>query len=470
MPDWKQSGMAFSHLARGLYNAAVVSTPNGLPRSLMPAHRQEAASFAALDDWNWTKLFRTFRIAFDPRKLILAAAALLIHAGGVWLMLNSLPFAPDLRTHPSVWPSERLSPRLYSPVQNKDGSHVAAADEFLRSPFVTAWRISLNGELVMKPVKDLTMPAIALLRPTPGEQAYPWAASAWWVTQLLWLLLVWGFFGGAMTRIAAVQFARGESPSLFSALAFSLRKFPSFLAAPLIPLSVLAALFLLSAAGGLIARIPFAGEMLVGVGYFIPLAIGVVMAMIAMGLAVGWPLMYATIATEDSDALDALSRSYAYVYDRPWYYAGLVLLAIAYGSIVMFVVAVGAELAVDFAGRSINFGAGETVAEVATRIGGPAEEHTSPLAKLVDQSLRGVHVLLIAFVYSYFWSANTVIYFLLRKRDDGVELDEIHLPPVDESDDFPPIAGVAASDQPVSERPATRETDESREDASKLEP
>jgi hypothetical protein len=36
--------------------------------------------------WMWTELFRTFQIALDPKKLLLAAAGLLFMTGGTWLL------------------------------------------------------------------------------------------------------------------------------------------------------------------------------------------------------------------------------------------------------------------------------------------------------------------------------------------------------------------------------------------------
>ena len=44
------------------------------------------------------------------------------------------------------------------------------------------------------------------------------------------------------------------------------------------------------------------------------------MALLLLGLAFGWPLMWATISTEGTDSFDALSRSYAYVFQRPLRY------------------------------------------------------------------------------------------------------------------------------------------------------
>ncbi|HEV3023421.1 MAG TPA: hypothetical protein VGX76_13190, partial [Pirellulales bacterium] len=33
----------------------------------------------------------------------------------------------------------------------------------------------------------------------------------------------------------------------------------------------------------------------------------------------------------------------------------------------------------------------------------------------------------LGFVYSYFWTASTAIYLLLRRDEDGTEFDDVHL-------------------------------------------
>ena len=45
-----------------------------------------------------------------------------------------------------------------------------------------------------------------------------------------------------------------------------------------------------------------------------------VMAVLSLGMLAGWPLMWGAIAAEDSDAFDAISRSYAYTFQRPLHY------------------------------------------------------------------------------------------------------------------------------------------------------
>ncbi len=55
-----------------------------------------------------------------------------------------------------------------------------------------------------------------------------------------------------------------------------------------------------------------------------------------------------------------------------------------------------------------------------------------------------VRLLALGFVYSYFWTASTGIYFLLRRDDDGTDLDDVHLEQADQAYGLPPLETDAA--------------------------
>jgi hypothetical protein len=59
-------------------------------------------------------------------------------------------------------------------------------------------------------------------------------------------------------------------------------------------------------------------------------------------------------------------------------------------------------------------------------------------AALVSLWLCIFFMLVVAFGYSYFWSASSIIYLLMRQKVDDTEVDEIHMD--DEEDDFTPPA------------------------------
>src|SRR5262249_11781103 len=114
-------------------------------------------------------------------------------------------------------------------------------------------------------------------------------------------------------------------------------RYVSFFTAPLFPLAFVAVMVVLLAIFGLIHMIPILGEIWDGLLWPLVLLAGLAMAVVLVGL-VGWPMMYATISTEGSDSFDAISRSYSYVYQSPWHYIWYCLVALGYGTVVVFFV------------------------------------------------------------------------------------------------------------------------------------
>src|SRR4051794_13619325 len=84
--------------------------------------------------------------------------------------------------------------------------------------------------------------------------------------------------------------------------------------------------------------------------------LGLMMAVLLLGALVGWPLMWATVSVEGTDAFDALSRSYAYVYHRPWRLLWYALFALFLAAVSMFVVKLFASSAIALGNWSIDWG------------------------------------------------------------------------------------------------------------------
>jgi len=66
-----------------------------------------------------------------------------------------------------------------------------------------------------------------------------------------------------------------------------------------------------------------------------------------------------------------------------------------------------------------------------------------------------VRLFALGFVYSYFWNASTAIYLLLRRNDDGTELDDIHVDNPTPAYGLPPLAKDAAGVPVVAQEEAT---------------
>jgi hypothetical protein len=337
----------------------------------------------------------------------------------------------------------------------------------LRNPLGALKTIGRNGRLVVEPLTTFAKPAVELL---DTRTTFAKGTAAW--TRLLWTMLVWGLVGGAITRLAAVEFATDERHKLRPALRFAFKKTLSYFAAPLLPIGGLVLLWVLGVLTGLLGRIPGVGEYLLGAGMILPLVFGLVMALILLVVAVGWPLMSPTISAEGSDAFDGLSRSFSYVFGRPWHYLWYGVVALAYGYLIACFVLVVGTLLVHLTGFTLAGGMGvERVASLMNSapnlLGGPetlipmsdvatgaVEVGTDSLGlQIAGLWLHFLALLIVGFVYSYFWSAATIVYFLLRRVDDATALDEVYLDASDEEDEMLPLVGVAASDQSVIERP-----------------
>lgn len=388
----------------------------------------------------WRQMRRAFRIALDPRKLSLAALGLLLLWCGE-LLIQQMPFETADRAIPL--PGETLGPL---PTWGIPGGEAEP------------WRPLIDSALAAS--RRILTPIIPLFEitslPWTDARSWPELAIAW--TRFLWSLLVWSLCGTAIARLAAVEFARWERHSLWSGIRFSLKRFLSTFAAPLLPISAIFMLWAVCAAGGALGHIPYVGESMVALLWGIGFIFGLIVLLVVIATTAGWPLMVAGIATESSDAFDGFSRSFSYLYGRPWLFAWCVLIAIVFGSLMVVVVEQGALLIAATTSRLVSTTYEQTAPAIHAVIGsngtvGYSLEPASDVAGGIITLWYGLLFFVArAFALSFFWSASTVIYFVLRRADDATHYDEVWLDDVVEEDDLLPLAGVASTGQPVVER------------------
>lgn len=392
----------------------------------------------------WVQLFRTFEIALSTQKLLLGALAVLLIILGTRAMAW-LPFVPQEERDAiwqQPWPWEP-TPHQISP---SEPTHNLPPGIF-------------HSELPSS-VLPLAYPLISVHEPLGvifdfRDTRWSDLAMAW--SRFFWITAVWAIIGGALTRMAALQFAQDERIGMGKALGFSLKRFFSYYSAPLLPLLGLGAFSLLIYLGGLLGRIPGAGDFIVGTLWFLALLLSFVMALILIGLLAGWPLMYPTISTEGSDAFDGFSRSYGFVYNLPWRLILYTLIVLIYGGLVYAFVSLVADWMLGFSAERIASAMQlepPAQAQLAGLPGMPENQQT-PLLSIVKFWTAGVYLLLYGFAVSFFWSASTVIYFLLRQADDATDLEEVFVPDNDSRDHLIPLAGVQAmqDEVPIMERP-----------------
>lgn len=322
-------------------------------------------------------------------------------------------------------------------------------------------------------------------------RGFCWLLSEHWVFAgillLVWLA-VWSLFGGAIHRIAALQGAREEKISIRQALRFSAGKFFSFFTAPLIPLVGILIVGFGVALGGLIGNLWGFGALVVGLLGGLALLAGLIIAFVAVGLLAGVGLMYPTIAVEGSDSFDAMSRSFSYVYAKPWRAALYGLMALAHGVVCYLFVRGFAFIII----KSTHFWADVGIWQGGQALPGaenklvvmwPEPTFASLHGPIPSEALTGMEYaaallmafwvyivigLVAAFVLSYASSATTVIYYLLRRKVDATDLDDVY---VEEAEEEQPPA--AEPEEPVptetEETPSEPQEDSGQGDQSEQE-
>ena len=204
----------------------------------------------------------------------------------------------------------------------------------------------------------------------------------------------------------------------------------------------------------ILGNISYIGEMIMCV--FMPLVLiaGFVIAVVAIGAIAGFNLMFPAIAYDNSDCLDAISRSFSYVYAKPWRMGFYTLIAAVYGAICYAFVRFLAFLLLwaayfflrlgiwgNDAGSQFNkltaIWSGPTFANLA---GQSAQEtlnwSQSVAAFIVHLNVLVIVGLVISFFISFYFSANTIIYSLMRNQLDNTPPQKIYMP--SENSETPP--------------------------------
>jgi hypothetical protein len=361
----------------------------------IPERRPFARLFSAL------RLAGAVRQAFDLRKLLIAALGLVIFQAGALLLNQIAPVgAVDAFEADDV-------------VRKANG----ARDGELWSPStVTQMNLRLS-----EPVRLLAGPLFAFVDPGNG-----WLRMLHAFASLLWLFVVWGICGGAITRIAIGRAAGMRQTSSPEALRFAWANVGPLIIAPLCPLLGVAVIALICIPFGFLYRIPSVGPALAGIGLVFPLVAGLVMALLVAGLAAGWPLLQAATAGGAEDALDAMSRIFSYLNQRLGSFVALVALAWLLGAFGLALIDLLTSGVIHMARWTLALSAPPKAIEPFFDASAPSPASVAGTAHAFW--LGSVRLIGRAWVFSFFWTAAAYIYLWLRHEVDGVPWTEIEPP------------------------------------------
>ena len=332
---------------------------------------------------------------------------------------------------------------------------------------------------------------------------------------VLLFLGIWSYFGGAIARIAAYEIDKeGERIETRKALQFARKKFWSFFWAPLICAIGFLFFAMCNYVGGAVGGVldyAWVGAPVVAI--LLPLALlsGFIMTLIAVGTVTGFPLFAPAVAAEGTDSFDAVSRGFSYVYSRPWHFTWYQLVSWGYGYVCIFFVILFA-ITMCYLGIAMG-GAGFELCGVMHKdefkdisnaswslilsdkpdhqkmssyawdpVSLACQPHPYGRLQTLANQIVGCHQALphkvlatnhgiagfivtlwlsitlglaLGYVVSYFISQQTMIYYVLRKKVDGIEMNEVYeeQEPEAASEAASAEAGQAKTDPPASGKP-----------------
>lgn len=364
----------------------------------------------------WWILFRAAGTAFAPTVILLALLGSLATWAG-WSIADSLKLAGGDAAADAILDAELAG-------GGGGGLVLPAPGGAALSPTPTPSRQvfpALLGfvERLPAPVSDLVRLLGIPFRPSASLQQMGGALA-----RLGWFVLVWSIFGTAIARHVALKLIGEEAPGLVGSALYGARKWlAAFNSVAFVLLGILA-LSIPGALLGLLMRTEW-GLALAGAVWPLVLAGAVVLAILAIGLVAGWPLMVGSVGVERGDSFQAISTAFSYLYQRPLHYAFYALVALAVAIPALAAAGLFADATSTLALWAASFGMGhDRTAAVLEGMQSAAADAPWGLKALGFWS-RGLESLLGSFGWGYFWSIATAAYMLLRHDVDGTELDEV---------------------------------------------
>lgn len=350
----------------------------------------------------WPRLLRAFPLSVRPSRVLAGFGVALAATLAGWAVdwLNGRPIALGDEVRVGLW-------------------------EYARAALVEGWT-GLSLGLLTLDARGVWEAARLLAWDGPATMlgADPMGGAA----LLALLAIIVGIGGGAIARVTALDFGAGVDASMGAGLRVSLRRWRSTALGLLGPgLLALVVAALLSGLGAALLGIPgvrVAGAVL----YPVLLAMGLLLAFIAFATALGLALIVPAVMADGSDALDAVQRAYAYAVGRTGRLLlyGLLLLAVGAAAWLIlssaFVAAINwtAELSSAWAGERL--GGGLSGPRALFERAGEAEGTSAAIVRAWE---RAALLLLGGWAVSYFFTASTALYLMMRKVADGQAIEDV---------------------------------------------
>lgn len=412
----------------------------------------------AFDELLFTKIFRAFRMAIQPTKLIITSAALAMICLTGWVMDFSQSVAVRRDTNNKIVITELQ-------VYIDNFTHKGAKEEIevfrgyseRSGVFKILWRSSATcfKNAVNSVFRHNIMGIVSSFK--NFYLSLEWAIKYHYLYCAIFFILVLSVIsaaGGAICRIAALQNAQGEKPGISEAIRFSTKRFWSLFKAPLVPIFIIFIIGMLIFITGLLGNIPIIGEIIIGLSMPMVLFAGTLIAAVIIGAIAGFNLMFPAVAYDGSDSFDSISRSFSYVYAKPWNMLFYTSVAAIYGSVCYTFVRIIAFLALFVTRMFMQFVIWTTNSDgdvnrldaiwpkpTFINFYDPTTINPATMPEKIGAAFIYFFILIVigivvSFIISFYFSANTIIYSLLRKKVDNTAIDNVYSYHNEKDDDF----------------------------------
>jgi hypothetical protein len=403
------------------------------------------------DNLAFARSFQSFKMALAPARMVIALATVLLICLIGWLMdvaavvvrgrtetriTATIDFGSsvDLRPYAKNTKDTLSFIEQYRKNQRFDGVfstlwHFGAAR--FNSATVSLFRLEITNLLL-----NIWLCALAIVWAVRFHPVYS-------VIYFILIAMVVCISGGAICRSAALEFARGEKPGLTESLGFGLKKFKSLVTAPLVLTAITAGFGAVVYLAGLIGNIRYAGELFIALTLAAALVFGLLTLLFLIGSIAGANLIFPVIAYEGSDGYEAISRSFCYVYTHSWWMFFYTAIAAAFGTIsYLFVrlfafgllittytlIDIGTFNQPEVPGKLARIWAKPDFFNLVGQNADPAGATESIAAFIIYITVLLVVGLVVAFVISFYFCSSTIVYALMRRKVDDVDMSRVYTP------------------------------------------
>ena len=242
-------------------------------------------------------------------------------------------------------------------------------------------------------------------------------------------VLGFAFGSVAIGRLSAEEFTRGRAGTWYEGLRWATHCLAGIVVAYAVPLVVAGLLVgVLTVGGWALLSVPFV-NVLGAVFGVVGLAVALAAVVILLGYAFGAPLFASALSVEGGDGVDAMHRTYAYLFARPARCVGYGVLVIVQGVVVVSVLGAIAGLTVSLGIWAESLLLGERASLVASGVSSDRLSAGGRAAASVMHAVLQLPALLVAgYTVAYIASAGVVLYLALRRLVDGQDMVDLYVP------------------------------------------